>query len=136
MSNKPTLLDRLQATVDDPAIFDLRDIMERDAMASQFREIFADLLTSAWLAWRGDIEDEDDPEYGLEPKHPGAEMFEVYPLLPTDWLDDFRRAITAIAEQPGIKGTIEERFLWFMEGYLMCGWDERIRQVRKKLEMC
>ena len=123
----PDLLTRLKRTVDDAKLFDLSYIDDKTAAKTQFREIFGSLHTAAYLAWRGEIEDPDDPAYGAETEHPGAAMFDVYPLLPTDWLESIRDALHAV----GAKADEEDRlFLSFMEGYLMCGWDEH---KRKKL---
>ena len=68
----PDLFTRLQQTVDDPKLFDLRYIDNKAAAKTQFREIFADLQTAAHLAWRGNIEDEDDPAYGQEAQRRGV----------------------------------------------------------------
>lgn len=123
----PDLLTRLQQTVDDPKLFDLRHIDDKAAAKTQFREIFASLHDAAYLAWRGQIEDEDDPAYGQEAKHSGAAAFEVYPLLPTDWLESIRDALHAVRAKADAE---ESLFISFMEGYLMCGWDESLRRKR------
>jgi hypothetical protein len=122
------LLARLKQIVDNPKLFDLRYIDDKNAAKAQFREIFDSLHTAAYLAWRGEIEDPDDPAYGAEAAHPGAAIFEVYPLLASDWLESVRDALQAL----GAKADEEDRlFLSFMEGYLMCGWDEHIRRKRQ-----
>jgi hypothetical protein len=76
----PDLLTCLKQTVDDPKLFDLRHIDDKTAAKAHFQEIFASLHAAAYLAWRDPIDDEDDPDYGLEAQHPGAVIFEIYPF--------------------------------------------------------
>jgi hypothetical protein len=114
----PDLLARLKRTVDDVKLFDLRYIDDRTAAKTQFREIFDSLHSAAYLAWRGEIDDPDDPDYGMEAQYTGAAMFDIYPLLSSDWIESIRDALRAV----GAKADEKDRlFLSFMEGYLMCG---------------
>jgi hypothetical protein len=124
----PTLLDRLEATVEDEQIFPLQHMADKAERIAEFKEIFRRLFDAALVAWKDPIEDENDPDYGFEPAYPGAALFEKFPILGTDWLESFRDAIKIVAAQQGHAGTHYEQFLCFMHGYLMCGWDEHIRR--------
>ncbi|HUS08604.1 MAG TPA: hypothetical protein VMZ52_20025 [Bryobacteraceae bacterium] len=123
----PDILTRLKQSVDDPKLFDLTYIDDKTAAKAQFREAFEGLYTAAYLASRGAIEDPDDPAYGVEAQYPGAAIFEVYPLAASDWLESIRDALHAVATKADEE---DQLFLSFMEGYLMCGWDEHLRKRR------
>jgi hypothetical protein len=120
------LLAALQEAVFDPAIFILNDTPDDHAMAEQIRSFLAHMYAAARNAWRFPLrEEKTDPWNEPEPEYSSHELFGVFELPVFGFPVAFRKAIAAVAARPGIAGTDDERFLWFMEGYLMAGSEQQ-----------
>ena len=120
------LLAALQEAVFDPEIFILSDTPDDRVMGGQIREFLAHMYAAARYAWRFPLrEEKTDPWTESEPEYSSCDLFTEFELPVFGFPDAFRKAIAAVASRPDIAGTDDERFLWFLEGYLMAGSDQQ-----------
>src|ERR1017187_7007974 len=126
------ILAALQEAVFDPAIFILNDTPDDRAMAEEIRTFLARLYNAARHTWRFPFREElADPGNGPEPEYFGFDLYEQVDLPVFGFPHIIRKAIVAVAARPDVAGTDDEKFLWFLEGYLMAGWDDAYGLPRK-----
>ena len=105
------LRERLQATVDDPKIFDMRSIEDKPAATAQLKEMFGSLYVCVIVATGPGVEKRERSGATLELKYPGAAIFEAFPILENAWLKSIRAAFDAVSRQKDVKGN-ETRNSW------------------------
>jgi hypothetical protein len=127
MAQTMPLLDRLRATVEDEAVFDLADVVDPEEFRAELREAWDAAYATAVYCWNDMLEVDCDM-----PALFGERMCARFEALSSDWLDSFREGIESVAAQDDLPEEDDREFLWFMLGTLrMSFWTHLLTRRRE-----
>lgn len=118
----PPLLEKLVATVDNPAVFPVDGVPDSETFKAELRLIWGHLYDNARNLCLMML---DEGYEGDEMEFTAASLTKKYMPLHSDWRDSFTRAARETAKT-ATEG--DQRFIYFMLGYMEAGWEEYLRQ--------